>query len=60
VATHEYLADAQVLARGVDVNIYQQLLFFQSTGAYPECANGFSYSLTKKRLLMMTKRHGGD
>ncbi|MDR0691424.1 MAG: TonB family protein [Prevotellaceae bacterium] len=59
VATHEYLADAQVLAHGVDVNIYQQLLFRQTTGVYPEYANGFSYSLTKKRLIMMTKNNTG-
>ena len=59
VATHEYLADAQVLARGVDINIYQQLLFRQTTGVYPEYANGFSYSLTKKRLIMMTKNNTG-
>ncbi|MDR0693975.1 MAG: M56 family metallopeptidase [Prevotellaceae bacterium] len=59
VATHEYLADAQVLAHGVDVNIYQKLLFNQTTGVYPEYANGFSYSLTKKRLIMMTKNNTG-
>ncbi|MDR2358184.1 MAG: M56 family metallopeptidase [Prevotellaceae bacterium] len=59
VATHEYLADAQVLAHGVDVNIYQKLLFHQTTGVHPEYANGFSYSLTKKRLIMMTKNNTG-
>jgi TonB family protein len=59
VATHEYLADAQVLAHGVDVNIYQQLLFRQTTGVYPEYACSFSYSLTKKRLIMMTKNNTG-
>ncbi|MDR3134218.1 MAG: TonB family protein [Prevotellaceae bacterium] len=59
VATHEYLADAQVLARGVDVNIYQKLLFRQTAGAYPGHASGFSYSLTKKRLIMMTKNKRG-
>jgi TonB family protein len=59
VATHEYLADAQVLAHGVDVNIYQQLLFNQTAGAYPEYASGFSYSLIKKRLIMMTKNNTG-
>ncbi|MDR0581552.1 MAG: M56 family metallopeptidase, partial [Prevotellaceae bacterium] len=59
VATHEYLADAQVLARGVDVNIYQKLLFRQTTGVHPEHANGFNYSLTKKRLIMMTKNNTG-
>ncbi|MDR3350495.1 MAG: M56 family metallopeptidase [Prevotellaceae bacterium] len=59
VATHEYLADAQVLARGVDVNIYQKLLFQQTAGVYPGYASGFSYSLTKKRLIMMKKNTTG-
>jgi TonB family protein len=52
---HEYLADAKVLAQGVDKNQYKQLLYNQSAGIYPEYASGFNYSLTKKRLIMMTK-----
>jgi TonB family protein len=53
---HEYLADAQVIARGVDPEKYQQLLYSQAAGIYPEYVSGFSYSLTKKRLIMITKK----
>ena len=52
---HEYYADAQVLARYPETNKYQQLLYDQAIGLYPEYVSGFNYSLTKKRFIMMTK-----
>jgi beta-lactamase regulating signal transducer with metallopeptidase domain len=52
---HEYYADAQVLARYPETNKYQQLLYDQAIGLCPEYVSGFNYSLTKKRLIMMTK-----
>jgi hypothetical protein len=52
---HEYYADAQVLAIFPEADKYKQLLYNQAVGLYPEYASGFNYSLTKKRLKMMTK-----
>ncbi|SDF08418.1 Signal transducer regulating beta-lactamase production, contains metallopeptidase domain [Mucilaginibacter pineti] len=53
---HEFLADAAVLNDNHNVTSYQQLLFskvsqLQSLGITSQ----FNYSVTKKRLIMMTK-----
>lgn len=53
---HEYQADAAVLLGGEGTGSYQALLVNQLTGAEVfRLANGFSKSLTKKRIIMMTK-----
>ena len=52
---HEYLADRHVLAQGVKSEQYKQLLYNQAMGIYPEYTNAFSYSLIKKRLIMVTR-----
>ncbi len=52
---HEYIADKQALSKGADVQLYKELLFKQTIGLHPEYANGFNYSLIKKRLTMITK-----
>jgi len=52
---HEYIADRQVLTQGANIQAYKELLFKQSIGLRPEFANGFNYSLIKKRLTMITK-----
>lgn len=53
---HEYQADAAVLTRGQDTGRYQALLVNQLTGAEVfRLSNAFSKSLTKKRMIMMTK-----
>jgi TonB family protein len=53
---HEYQADAAVLRKGEGTGSYQALLVNQVTGTDVfRLANGFSKSLTKKRLIMMTK-----
>ncbi|MCL2072299.1 MAG: M56 family metallopeptidase [Marinilabiliaceae bacterium] len=57
---HEYLADRHVVAQGVPIEQYKQLLYNQATGVYPEYANAFSYSLIKKRLIMVSKIKNGN
>ncbi len=52
---HEYLADNKVLTSH-DLNAYQNVLVnhvFRNNSSY--LASNFNYSLTKKRLIMMTK-----
>lgn len=53
---HEFLADAAVNAGNLNVRAYQELLLRRlapTKGLYP--ASSLTYSLTKKRLIMMTK-----
>jgi hypothetical protein len=54
---HEYLADNKVLSNH-DLNDYQNTLInlvFRNNSTY--LASNFNYSLTKKRLIMMTKNN---
>lgn len=53
---HEFLADEAVNVNNSNVRAYQELLLRQlspTKGLYP--ASSLTYSLTKKRLIMMTK-----
>lgn len=54
---HEYLADEHVIDHHQNVNYYQHLLldtiFRKNT---PSLVSNIGYSLTKKRLIMMTKK----
>ncbi len=53
---HEFQADAVVLRNGIETGCYQALLVNQLTGTEVfRFASGFSKSLTKKRMIMMTK-----
>ena len=53
---HEYQADREVINKGTDLGVYQQILFSQSTGIpYNSIVNSFNQSLFKKRLIMMKK-----
>lgn len=53
---HEYLADREVIRKGTNIPVYQQLLLnFQLRKQFLTLANNFNYSLTKKRFIMMTK-----
>ena len=53
---HEYQADAAVLQNGEKTGSYQALLVNQLAGTEVfRLTNGFSKSLTKKRMIMMTK-----
>jgi beta-lactamase regulating signal transducer with metallopeptidase domain len=53
---HEYQADAAVLRNGEVTSSYKALLVNQLTGTEVfRLASGFSKSLTKKRMIMMTK-----
>ena len=52
---HEFQADQAVLTQGFDSEQYIELLIRTVAGIHPEFVSGFSYSLIKKRLLMMTK-----
>jgi len=58
--THEYLADAGVIAQGFSPAGYRLLLFEQHVGAQLfEFANNFKQSQIKRRILMMSKTHSG-
>jgi len=55
---HEFLADEAVIQAHTDVSVYQLLLLEKaSLQTSPMITNMFNYSITKKRLLMMTKRN---
>jgi len=55
---HEFLADEAVIDIHADVSAYQLLLLEKaSLQTSPIITNMFNYSITKKRLLMMTKRN---
>jgi biopolymer transport protein ExbD len=56
LTNHEYLADEAVLSGGTDVPVYQKILFKAMLNQpVHELSSNMSYSLTKKRLQMMTK-----
>ncbi|MBN1181039.1 MAG: peptidoglycan DD-metalloendopeptidase family protein [Bacteroidales bacterium] len=56
IELHEYTADASVIASGVDHLTYQSILLNQVREATIYCmASGFNYSLTKKRMAMISK-----
>lgn len=51
---HEYLADHEMLSQGAD---YAELFYHQVCGhRYCALGNNFDYSITKKRINMMTQR----
>ena len=53
---HEYLADRSALLRSQDPGQYRAILLNQMAGApVIQLANSFSYSLNKKRFVMMKK-----
>lgn len=56
VEVHEFEADAEVLKRGYDVNIYIATILKSILGYSPDIANGLRDSLTKKRFKMMTRK----
>ncbi len=54
--THELLADDGVIARGFNIGQYQAILMNQIMGTEVlGLANNFNYSITKKRMIMMSK-----
>ncbi|MRT94175.1 TonB family protein [Ancylomarina sp. 16SWW S1-10-2] len=54
--THELLADEGVIAQGCNIGQYQASILNQIMGTeIMGLANNFNYSITKKRLIMMTK-----
>jgi hypothetical protein len=58
--THEYLADAGVIAQGFSPAAYRLLLFEQHVGVQLfEFANNFKQSQVKRRILMMSKAPSG-
>ena len=52
---HEYQADRAALNRGFDSRQYIILMLRQSTDLHPELVSGFSHSLIKKRLVMISR-----
>ena len=54
---HEYEADADVLARGIDAKQYQLLLIKRSVGSKFYCVtNHFNHNKLNKRITMMLKK----
>ncbi len=57
---HEFLADASVIQSNNDINTYQHLLLGTAGGDTENyLASSINYSVTKKRLQMMTKQTKG-
>jgi TonB family protein len=56
IEVHEYQADSDVLAEGYDIAEYRKLIFEQVMGYNPDITCGLNGSLTKKRIIMMTKQ----
>ena len=54
---HEFQADEAVLESGFDSENYISLLLKEIADIHPEFVSGFSYSLIKNRLIMITKRN---
>ncbi len=58
--THEYIADRQVIDRGVERTDYQSLLLKQVIGYHSvELVNNFNLKPIKKRIAMMNKNKSG-
>ncbi len=58
--THEYIADRQVLDRGVERQDYQSLLLRQVIGYHSvELVNNFNLKPIKQRIAMMNKNKSG-
>jgi len=58
--THEYIADRQVIDRGVERHDYQSLLLRQVIGYHSvELVNNFNLKPIKKRIAMMNKTKSG-
>ncbi|MBN2731821.1 MAG: M56 family metallopeptidase [Balneolaceae bacterium] len=56
-ANHEYLADASVIKENDSIKNYQELLLnMKSPNENLFLASSITFSLTKKRIMMMTKR----
>jgi hypothetical protein len=58
--THEYIADRQVLGKGIELFDYQSLLLKQVIGYHSvELVNNFNLKPIKKRIAMMNKTRSG-
>jgi len=58
--THEYIADWQVIERGIELFDYQALLLKQVIGYHSvELVNNFNLKPIKKRITMMNKSRSG-
>jgi len=58
--THEYIADRQVIDRGIEMFDYQSLLLKQVIGYHSvELVNNFNLKPIKKRIAMMNKSRSG-
>jgi len=56
IEVHEHLADSAVLKNGIEATDYQQYLYLQlKSGQYLKLTSNFNYSLTKKRITMISK-----
>lgn len=57
---HEFQADRDVIRQGNAIGPYLDLLIGTEAGIYPGTANALCYSLTKKRIKMMTQTKSGS
>lgn len=56
IEVHEHLADSAVLKNGIKATDYQQYLYLQlKSSQYLKLTSNFNYSLTKKRITMISK-----
>jgi murein DD-endopeptidase MepM/ murein hydrolase activator NlpD len=56
IEVHEHLADKAVIRNGIEPVDYQNYLFSQlKSGQYLKMTSNFNYSLTKKRITMISK-----
>lgn len=56
IEVHEHLADSAVIKTGVATTDYQKYLYSQlKSGQFLKMASNFNYSLTKKRITMISK-----
>jgi len=56
IEVHEHLADSAVLKNGIEATDYQQYLYLQlKSSQYLKLTSNFNYSLTKKRITMISK-----
>lgn len=56
IEVHEHLADSAVLKNGIEATDYQNYLYLQlKSGQLMKLTSNFNYSLTKKRITMISK-----
>ena len=56
IEVHEHMADSEVIKKGIEATDYQKYLLLQlKSGQFLKLTSNFNYSLTKKRITMISK-----